>query len=66
MFLFLVKLAIQLQLCICSFVLYFGILILYSSETCVFVLIIFSNGRLDTFVFVLFILISNIGICIIL
>ena len=61
MFLFFVKLAIQLG--IGNFVLYFGMLMLCSSETCVFVLIRFSNDKLD---FVLFILIKNVGICIIL
>ena len=50
MFLFFVKLAIQLS--IYNFVLYFGILILCSSETCAFILIKFSNGSLDFFVFV--------------
>jgi len=45
MFLFIVKLAIQLN--ICNFVLYIRMLILCSRETYVFVLIIFSKGRLD-------------------
>ena len=66
MFIFFVKFAIQLQLGICNFALYFGMLIVRSNETWVFVLIRFSKGRLDSFVFVLFILINNVGICIIL
>jgi len=64
MFSFFVKLAIQLG--IYNFVIYFEMLILCSCETCVFVLIRFSNSRLDSFVFLLFILINNAGICIIL
>ena len=63
MFIFFVKFAIQLQLGICNFALYFGMLILCTSETRVLVLTRFSRGRLDSFVFVLFILISSVGIC---
>ena len=59
-----IKLAIQLS--ICNFIIYFEMLILCSSETCVFVLIRFSNGRLVSYVFVLLIFINNVGICIIL
>ena len=62
--LFFVKLVIQLG--ICNFALYFEMLIVRSNETWVFVLIRFSKGRLNSFVFVLFILINNVGICIIL
>ena len=47
-----VKLAIQLD--ICNFVLYFWMLVLCRSKTCVFVLIRFSKYRLDSFIFVLF------------
>ena len=64
MFLFFVKLAIHL--CICNFVLYFGMLILCSSETYVFALIRFLKGRLDSIEFMMLILIRNVGICIIL
>ena len=64
MFLFFVKLAVQLG--IYHFVLYFGMLILRSSETCLFICNFrFSKGRLVSFVFVLFILIRNVRICII-
>ena len=64
MFLFFVKLAVQLG--IYHFGLYFGMLILCSSETCLFICYFrFSKGRLVSFVFVLFILIRNVRICII-
>jgi len=49
-FLFFVKLTIPLS--IYNFVLYFGMLILCSSETCEFILIKFSNDSLDFSVFV--------------